>query len=203
MPYRIAVVCLGNICRSPMAAAVLRHKVAEAGLDGEVVVSSAGTGDWHVGGGADRRARAALRARGYSDEHRAQQFIRSHFADHDLVLAMDSANVRDLRRIAPDAETGAAVRLFDVDGDVADPYYGGPQDFESALDQIERAADLLIAELPDLIARGQPRQLHGDRSWNLWPLHSASGPRDAPTRSAAGTSAAPSGRTWTTAAWCS
>lgn len=153
MPYRIAVVCLGNICRSPMAAAVLRHKVAEAGLEDEVVVSSAGTGDWHVGGGADRRARAALRARGYPDEHRAQQFLRSHFADHDLVLGMDSANVRDLRRIAPDAETGAAIRLFDIDADVEDPYYGGPSDFEAALDQIERAADVLVAELPSLLSR--------------------------------------------------
>lgn len=151
MPYRIAVVCLGNICRSPMAAAVLRHKVAEAGLADEVVVSSAGTGDWHVGSGADRRARAALRARGYSDEHRAQQFSRRDFADQDLVLGMDSANVHDLRRIAPDAEIGAAVRLFDIDADVTDPYYGGPQDFEEALDQIERAADTLIAELPDLL----------------------------------------------------
>lgn len=155
MPYRIAVVCLGNICRSPMAAAVLRHKVAEAGLDDEVVVSSAGTGDWHVGGGADRRAGAALRARGYPDDHCAQQFRSAHFADHDLVLGMDSANVRDLRRLAPDRKIGAAVRLFDIDTDVEDPYYGGPADFESALDQIERAADVLIAELPDLMARAE------------------------------------------------
>lgn len=153
MPYRIAVVCLGNICRSPMAAAVLRHKVAEAGLDGEVEISSAGTGDWHVGSGADPRARAVLRSRGYSDEHRARQFVSRHFADHDLILGMDTANVRDLRRIAPDAAIGAAVRPFDIDADVADPYYGGPEDFESVLDQIERAADLLIAELPSLMAR--------------------------------------------------
>lgn len=153
MPYRIAVVCLGNICRSPMAAAVLRHRVEQAGLGAEVVVSSAGTGNWHVGSGADDRARAALRARGYPDEHRAQQFVGRHFADHDLVLGMDSANVRDLRRIAPDAEVADAVRLFDIDGDVEDPYYGGPKDFEIALDQIERAADAIVAELPALLNR--------------------------------------------------
>jgi protein-tyrosine phosphatase len=151
MPFRIAVVCLGNICRSPMAAAVLRHKIAEAGLSDEVVVNSAGTGDWHVGSGADRRARAALRSRGYSDEHRAQQFLSAHFADHDLVLGMDAANVRDLRRIAPDPQIGAAVRLFDIGAEVPDPYYGGPEDFEAVLDQIERAADALLAELPQLM----------------------------------------------------
>jgi protein-tyrosine phosphatase len=141
---RIAVVCLGNICRSPMGAAVLRHKLAEAGLADEVTVSSAGTGDWHVGGGADKRARAALRARGYSDEHRARQFVRADFADHDLVLGMDAANVRDLRRIAPDE--AVEIRLFDT-VEVPDPYYGDATDFDAALDQIEAAAEVLIAEL--------------------------------------------------------
>jgi protein-tyrosine phosphatase len=140
---RIAVVCLGNICRSPMAAAVLRHKLAEAGLADQVTVTSAGTGDWHVGAAADRRARAALRARGYDDTHTARQFGRDDFAAHDLVLGMDAANLRDLRRMAPE---GAQVRLFDTD-DVPDPYYGDAKDFDAALDQIERAADALIADL--------------------------------------------------------
>jgi low molecular weight protein-tyrosine phosphatase len=148
--YRIAVVCLGNICRSPMAAAVLRAKLADAGLGGGVTVSSAGTGDWHVGAGADRRARAALRARGYSDEHRARQFSRADFAEHDLVLGMDAANVRDLRRIAPE---GAQVRLFDHPVDVPDPYYGDAADFDAALDQIERATDALITDLRAQLTR--------------------------------------------------
>jgi protein-tyrosine phosphatase len=140
---RIAVVCLGNICRSPMAAAVLRHKLDEAGLGGQVTVNSAGTGDWHVGAAADRRARAALRARGYDDTHTARQFVRTDFAEHDLVLGMDGTNIRDLRRMAPE---GAQVRLFDT-VDVPDPYYGDEKDFNAALDQIEKAADALIAEL--------------------------------------------------------
>jgi protein-tyrosine phosphatase len=127
-----------------MAAAVLRHKLAEAGLADDVTVSSAGTGDWHIGAGADRRARAALRARGYPDEHRAQQFTPADFADHDLVLGMDAANVRDLRRIAPD---GAEIRLFDDPTDVPDPYYGDAAGFDAALDQIEQAADALITAL--------------------------------------------------------
>jgi protein-tyrosine phosphatase len=144
--HRIAVVCLGNICRSPMAAAVLRQKVAAAGLADHVEVRSAGTGDWHIGSPADRRARAALVARGYPDDHRARQFVAADFADVDLVLAMDAANLRDLRRIAPAADVGK-IRLFDPGAEVPDPYYGGPADFEAALDQIERACDRLVAEL--------------------------------------------------------
>jgi protein-tyrosine phosphatase len=147
MTYRIAVVCLGNICRSPMAAAVLRSKLADAGLAEVVTVSSAGTGDWHIGARADRRARAALVARGYPDDHRARQFAAADFAEHDLVLGLDSANVRDLRLIAPDTAAAARVRLFDGEREVPDPYCGGPADFELVLDQIERAAEVLVVEL--------------------------------------------------------
>jgi protein-tyrosine phosphatase len=144
--YRIAVVCLGNICRSPMAAAVLRSKIAEAGLADEVEVTSAGTGDWHVGAAADRRARATLVARGYPDNHRAQQFTAADFADVDLVLAMDAENLRDLRRIAQAVDRDR-IRLFDGTAEVPDPYYGGPSDFEAVLDQVETASDRLVAEL--------------------------------------------------------
>jgi protein-tyrosine phosphatase len=151
---RIAVVCLGNICRSPMAAAVLRHKLAEAGLADQVTVSSAGTGDWHIGAPADRRARAALRARGYSDEHRARQFAPADFADHDLVLGMDAANIRDLRRLAP--SDAVEIRLFDT-ADVPDPYYGDAAEFDAALDQIEKAADTLIGELREKLRGARPR----------------------------------------------
>jgi protein-tyrosine phosphatase len=146
VPYRIAVVCLGNICRSPMAAAVLRSKVAAAGLADEVEVTSAGTGDWHIGAAADRRARAALIARGYPDQHCARQFTTPDFADVDLVLAMDADNLRTLRRIAPAAD-GDKIRLFDDPAEVPDPYYGHRSDFEAVLGQIEVAADRLVAEL--------------------------------------------------------
>jgi len=152
--YRICMVCLGNICRSPMAAAVLRHKVAEAGLADEVIVESAGTGGWHVGDGADRRARAALVARGYDDTHSARKFVREFFEDYDLVIAMDHENVKNLRAIAPDRESRDEVRLlrsFDPnapDGaEVEDPYYGGDDGFVEVLDQVERACDGLVAEL--------------------------------------------------------
>ena len=154
MVYRVCMVCLGNICRSPMAMAVLRHKLAEAGLADEVVVESAGTGGWHVGDGADRRARAALVARGYDDSHSARKFVKTFFDDYDLVIAMDRDNLRNLRALAPDRESREEVRLLRSwdpaapDGaEVEDPYYGGDDGFAEVLDQVERACDGLVAEL--------------------------------------------------------
>ncbi len=139
-PYRVCLVCLGNICRSPMAEAVLRAKLRAANLDDAVVVDSAGTGDWHVGHGADARARAALASRGYPNEHVARQFAAAWFADHDLILAMDEANLRELRRLAPDQQTADRVRLlrsYDPkatgDLDVPDPYYGGTDGFDRSV----------------------------------------------------------------------
>jgi protein-tyrosine phosphatase len=154
MVYRVCMVCLGNICRSPMAASVLRAKLDEAGLGDEVLVESAGTGDWHVGQGADRRARAALIARGYDDGHSARQFVTRYYDDYDLVLAMDADNLRDLRRIAPDAEIGGRVRLLrsydptaGADLEVPDPYYGDDDGFALVLDQLERACAALVEDL--------------------------------------------------------
>ena len=158
-PYRICLVCLGNICRSPMAAAVLREQLGEAGLAAAVEVDSAGTGAWHVGHGADRRARAALKARGYAERHTARQFDAAWFAQRDLVLAMDTANLRELRRLAPDPDTAARVRLLlsydpgaGPDLDVPDPYYGGRDGFEHVLDLLERACAGLVAELGRTLA---------------------------------------------------
>lgn len=159
-PYRIAMVCLGNICRSPMGAAVLSDRVAAAGLADAVAVVSAGTGDWHIGEQADPRARAALRRRGYDGEqHRARQFDRSWFADVDLVLAFDHANVEALTRLAPDQDARGRVRLlrsFDpqatpADDVVPDPYWGGDQDFDHGLDLIERSVDHLLGQLRPVV----------------------------------------------------
>jgi protein-tyrosine phosphatase len=118
-----------------MAAAVLRAGLADAGLGDVVDVSSAGTGSYHVGDPADPRARAALRRRGYDDAHVARWFRAEDFAEVDLVLAMDEANVRDLRRIAPTEADAAKVELLRGVGEVPDPYYD--DSFEQALDLIE------------------------------------------------------------------
>lgn len=151
------MVCLGNICRSPMAAAVLQSRVEQNGLADDIVVESAGTGSWHVGEQADPRARAALTRRGYDGEgHRARQFSGASFDGVDLVLAMDRDNLRTLRRLAADDADAARVMLlreFDpeaVDGGdqaVPDPYYGDERGFEAGLDIIERSVDGLLAQL--------------------------------------------------------
>ena len=143
---RILCVCLGNICRSPMAQGAIERRAREAGLS--VEVDSAGTGAWHVGKPPDPRGLAAASARGYDNGHqRARQVAGGDFAAFDLILAMDSANLADLRRLAP-AGSAADIVLFDPEGrDIPDPWHGGPEDYEHALDMIEHAADALFARL--------------------------------------------------------
>lgn len=149
--YRIAMVCLGNICRSPVAAAVMRDRLAHAGLDERVEVVSSGTGDWHVGQPMDSRAAATLRAAGYDTTHAAQQVSSSWLTAYDLLLAMDDANLRDLAALGP-VEPGRLQKFRDFDpvepgGDVPDPYYGGPDGFDRALELVERTCAELVARL--------------------------------------------------------
>ena len=149
---RVLFVCLGNICRSPTAEGVLRHKLREAGLADQVEVASAGTGDWHVGNPPDKRSQAAAKLRGYDlSAQRAQQVTRADFSSYDLILAMDQSNLRNLKALQP-AQGKAELDLFlrryqsSVD-DVPDPYYDGEHGFEQVLDLIEQACDLLVIEL--------------------------------------------------------
>ncbi|HWL35655.1 MAG TPA: low molecular weight protein-tyrosine-phosphatase [Frankiaceae bacterium] len=145
---RVCFVCMGNICRSPMAEVVFRALVAEAGLSDAVSTASAGTGGWHAGDGADRRAVSALRARGYDGSaHRARQFTRGDFAAYDLVVALDRDNERHLRSLAGSPEDAAKIRLLLADDDVPDPYYGGADGFEHVLDLVENACRELLAEV--------------------------------------------------------
>jgi protein-tyrosine phosphatase len=155
--YRIALVCLGNICRSPMADVVLTDRVAAAGLAERVTVVSSGTGDWHVGHPMDRRAAALLTSEGYpadlASAHRAQQVDRSWLADHDLLLAMDRQNLGDLHALAGDDLEPDRVRLFgDFDplepgAEVPDPYYGGDDGFPDVLAMVARTADVVVRAL--------------------------------------------------------
>ncbi|OOG14155.1 low molecular weight protein-tyrosine-phosphatase [Pseudomonas sp. C9] len=149
---RVLFVCLGNICRSPTAEGVLRHKLREAGLADQVEVASAGTGDWHVGKAPDKRSQAAAKLRGYDlSAQRAQQVTRADFATYDLILAMDNSNLRHLKSLQPakgKAELDLFLRRYQSELDeVPDPYYDGDQGFEQVLDLIERASDLLVIEL--------------------------------------------------------
>jgi protein-tyrosine phosphatase len=153
---RLLFVCMGNICRSPTAEAVMRAVVAREGLDGEVVIDSAGTGSWHVGNPPDRRSTAAAKARGIVLDGAARQVTAQDFDDYDLLLAADAENVAALRRLAPDAEAAEKIvllRQFDPEAvaagdlDVPDPYYGGPSGFEDVLDLVESACEGLLSSL--------------------------------------------------------
>jgi protein-tyrosine phosphatase len=146
--YRIALVCLGNICRSPMAHVVLAAKLADAGLDDVVEVASSGTGGWHTGEPMDERAAATLSAAGYdASRHRARAFASGWLDAFDLVLVMDADNLRD---VGGPAERVAMFRDFDPDepgGAVPDPYYGGPAGFEEVLGMVERTTAALVDAL--------------------------------------------------------
>ncbi|MFH8976497.1 low molecular weight protein-tyrosine-phosphatase [Streptomyces sp. NPDC017890] len=153
MTYRVCFVCTGNICRSPMAEAVFRARVEDAGLDGLVEAGSAGTDGWHEGEGADPRTVAVLEGNGYGLDHTARRFQPSWFSRLDLVVALDAGHLRALRRLAPTEQDAAKVRLlrsYDPvadhdDLDVPDPYYGGVDGFEECLEMVETASTGLLA----------------------------------------------------------
>jgi low molecular weight protein-tyrosine phosphatase len=153
---RILMVCMGNICRSPTAEAVMRGLVREAGLAGEIEIDSAGIGDWHVGYAPDARATEAAARRGVTLAGEARQVRPSDFADYDLLLAMDRDNFAELRALAPDAAAEEKVHMlreYDPEAagapdlDVPDPYYGGARGFEIVLDQVEAACRGLLDAL--------------------------------------------------------
>ncbi|RKT82589.1 protein-tyrosine phosphatase [Saccharopolyspora antimicrobica] len=143
----ISFICTGNICRSPMAALVFREQLRRAGLDGQVEVSSAGTGPWHVGEPADPRTGKVLADHGYPTEHVAAQIDDRHL-DADLLVAMDAGHLSAVRRLADDPSKVRLMRSFDPgseDGaEVPDPYYGGPNGFEDVLAMVEAATPGLL-----------------------------------------------------------
>jgi protein-tyrosine phosphatase len=153
-PIAVSLVCMGNICRSPTAEAVMRHLVKEAGLGQRITVESAGTGAWHVGEERDSRSRAVASRRGMPITGEARQFSRSDFDRFDLVLALDQDNEHDLRRLAPTDAARAKIRLLRSfepgaapGAEVPDPYYGGPEGFERVFDICLEACRGLLAYL--------------------------------------------------------
>ena len=145
--YSIGLVCLGNICRSPTAEVVLASAVAAAGLADVVRVDSCGTGDWHLGERIDERAGAVLVAAGYDPSRHRARLYDDTWAERDVLLAMDEANLRDL---GGRSERVGLFRDFDpigTGGEVPDPYYGGPRGFEEVLTMVERTSAALVGEL--------------------------------------------------------
>ena len=148
----VLFVCLGNICRSPTAEAVFRARVEAAGLADSIRIDSAGTGDWHIGKAPDKRMQAAAARRGYDlAPLRARQVRPQDLTEFDYVLAMDNANLNDLRALAPGAPVQPALFLAfhpqQQGGEVPDPYYGGEEGFETVLDMVEVASEGLLDTL--------------------------------------------------------
>jgi len=140
----ILFVCLGNICRSPLAEAVFAQLVAQEGLSPSFHIDSAGTASYHQGELADPRSRACASRRGVTLTHRARGVVEEDFHRFDVLVAMDQSNATELRRRAPSAEARKKVHLLREwdpvgPGEVPDPYYGGDSDFETVWHLCERS----------------------------------------------------------------
>jgi protein-tyrosine phosphatase len=148
---KVLFVCMGNICRSPLAEGVFRHQVHAAGLTHRFDIDSAGTSSYHIGDPPDQRTTSVARARGIELTGRARQIKALDLRDFDYVLVMDEQNMARVRQLASNTKPTAEVRMlrdFDEEAgddlDVPDPYYGGPRGFEDVHDIVERACVRLL-----------------------------------------------------------
>ena len=152
--YSLLFICLGNICRSPAAQAVMQAMVDERGLTDRFYIDSAGIGGWHIGDLPDKRMRVHARPRGYELTHRARKVQSSDFEDFDLIVGMDAANVDDLRELAASPQQmdkvvmmGDYLRRFPHHDYVPEPYYEGSEGFELVLDLLEDSCDNLLDQI--------------------------------------------------------
>ena len=153
MPH-VLFICLGNICRSPLAEGVFRGLVREAGLEDHIVIDSAGTSDYHEGNPADPRTIEVARRRGVELTSRSRPITAEDIENFDYLIVMDRSNERDVRRLAESVRPGARIhflREFDPmnDGDleVPDPYYGGEEGFVLVQELVERACEGLLEHI--------------------------------------------------------
>jgi protein-tyrosine phosphatase len=149
---KISFVCLGNICRSPLAQGIFQDLVNREKLDQKIFVSSAGTGNWHIGSLPDKRMRQTAQSKGIKLTSRAQQFQSQDFNQFNLVLAMDHSNLARLIEIAPSnlhQDKLMLFRSFDPESngeqDVPDPYYGGAKGFDEVYQMVKRTCPKILA----------------------------------------------------------
>jgi len=152
---KILMVCLGNICRSPMADGLMRKKVADHNLD--VVVDSAGTGDWHVGHSPDSRMMETAKRNGVPiDELRGRQFKVADFDEFDRIFVMDKSNFANVTKLARDEKDTQKVEMFlnlthpGKDIEVPDPYFGGDEGFQEVFEMLDAGTDVLLKELKEI-----------------------------------------------------
>ena len=151
--YSVLFICLGNICRSPAAQAVMQAMVDERGLSDCFYIDSAGIGGWHIGDLPDKRMRVHARPRGYELTHRARKVRSADFEDFDLIVGMDASNIDDLCNLAMTLEQqdkvvmmGDYIRQYPNYDHVPDPYYEGSEGFELVLDLLEDALITCLTE---------------------------------------------------------
>ncbi|HBD26493.1 low molecular weight protein-tyrosine-phosphatase [Flavobacterium sp.] len=149
MASKILMVCLGNICRSPLAEGIMRSKLSE-----DFTVDSAGTGGWHAGQQPDKRSISTAKNRGLDiTNQRARQFKKSDFDTFDHIFVMDNSNYKDVLALAPNEEAKLKVKLIlneifpNENVDVPDPYYGGQDGFENVFDMLDQACEEIARKL--------------------------------------------------------
>ncbi len=150
-PYRICFVCLGNICRSPLAQGVFERLLDDKGLADKFTIASAGTGNWHEGDPPDRRMFATAKRAGIQLNNRAKQFLPADFKRFDLVLAMDRDNLKQLERLQTLSSEKGQLQLFrsfdsaaNGNLDVPDPYYGGDGGFDNVFNIVHRTCPEIL-----------------------------------------------------------
>jgi protein-tyrosine phosphatase len=157
--YRVLFVCMGNICRSPMAKWVFADLVKQRGLQDRIEIDSCGTGSWHIGEGADPRAVATGRAKGLDTRHTARQLCEADYGAFDLIVVMDRDNLQNVLGRGAPKEKVRLMRSFDAtmsgrpehEMDVPDPYWGGEEGFERVHAMLVRAGEGLVDHVQRVI----------------------------------------------------